>query len=244
MRISQPVKRFGALALPAGCAAVLAWAGPRPGDLPPDRQELMRWLSSAPVDETIAVLAALAAQLCLLYLAVTGLLVGLARLPGVTGRLCDALADLITPALLRRALEAGLGLTVATASVGASTAPALAAVPGLRPTVTNGTTLLPATAKPTPRLPSLDRPASLPAQPTPPLSAPRPTPPPGTAPADAAVVVHRGDSLWRIAARSLGPQANEGQIAAAWPRWYALNREVIGPDPDLLLPGQRLLPPH
>ncbi|WP_425600034.1 hypothetical protein [Ornithinimicrobium sufpigmenti] len=29
-------------------------------------------------------------------------------------------------------------------------------------------------------------------------------------------------------------------IAEEWPRWYAANRELIGPDPDLILPGQEL----
>jgi nucleoid-associated protein YgaU len=57
------------------------------------------------------------------------------------------------------------------------------------------------------------------------------------------VIVHRGDSLWAIAARHLGPGATNAAIAAEWPRWWAANRDVIGPDPDLILPGQRLTPP-
>jgi len=57
------------------------------------------------------------------------------------------------------------------------------------------------------------------------------------------VVVRRGDSLWAITARHLGPGASDAEIAATWPRWYAANRNVIGADPDLLLPGQRLRPP-
>ncbi len=58
------------------------------------------------------------------------------------------------------------------------------------------------------------------------------------------VVVRRGDCLWTIAARALGPAATDAQIAMAWPHWYAANRATIGPDPDLLLPGQRLLAPR
>jgi len=57
------------------------------------------------------------------------------------------------------------------------------------------------------------------------------------------VVVLRGDSLWEIAARQLGPAATDAQIAAEWPRWWAANRDVIGPDPNVILPGQRLRPP-
>jgi len=57
------------------------------------------------------------------------------------------------------------------------------------------------------------------------------------------VVVRRGDSLWGIAARQLGADARPAAIAAQWPRWYAANRHVIGADPDVIHPGQRLRPP-
>ncbi len=57
------------------------------------------------------------------------------------------------------------------------------------------------------------------------------------------VVVRRGDTLWGIAARHLAPGASDAAIAAEWPRWYVANRDVVGADPDLILPGQRLTPP-
>jgi hypothetical protein len=60
---------------------------------------------------------------------------------------------------------------------------------------------------------------------------------------DDVVVVRRGDCLWNLVARQLGPGASDAEIAAQWPRWYAANRATIGPDPDLLHPGQRLRPP-
>lgn len=60
---------------------------------------------------------------------------------------------------------------------------------------------------------------------------------------DTAITVRRGDSLWSIVARHLGAEASDLEIAQAWPDWYAVNRAVIGADPDLLVPGQRLLPP-
>jgi resuscitation-promoting factor RpfA len=63
------------------------------------------------------------------------------------------------------------------------------------------------------------------------------------APESRAVTVHRGDSLWAIAARELGRDATDAVVAAAWPRWWAANRDVIGDDPDLLYPGQRLAAP-
>jgi hypothetical protein len=61
--------------------------------------------------------------------------------------------------------------------------------------------------------------------------------------AEEAVVVRSGDCLWDIAARRFGPHATAEQIAAEWPRWYQVNRAVIGDQPDLLEPGQRLRPP-
>lgn len=61
--------------------------------------------------------------------------------------------------------------------------------------------------------------------------------------AGAAITVAPGDTLWDIAARATGAGASVTAIAASWPRWYAANRAVIGPDPDVILPGQRLRPP-
>lgn len=61
--------------------------------------------------------------------------------------------------------------------------------------------------------------------------------------ADDEMVVRRGDTLWHIAARSLGPGAAVAEIAAEWPRWWRANRDAIGADPDLLVPGTRLHAP-
>lgn len=56
-------------------------------------------------------------------------------------------------------------------------------------------------------------------------------------------VVRRGDTLWDIARRHLPHGADPARVARAWPHWYAANRGVIGADPSLILPGQRLLIP-
>ena len=64
--------------------------------------------------------------------------------------------------------------------------------------------------------------------------------PPG---AQREVPVLPGESLWTIAARELGPGASHVEIAARWPLWYQANRDVIGADPSVLLPGQLLSPP-
>lgn len=62
------------------------------------------------------------------------------------------------------------------------------------------------------------------------------------------VVVRPGDSLWRIAAtvleRRSGRRASSAEVARFWPRIYAANREVVGPDPNLIRPGQRLVVPE
>lgn len=59
------------------------------------------------------------------------------------------------------------------------------------------------------------------------------------------VVVAAGDSLWSLAADALGPGATDAEVAAEWHRIHRLNHGVVGADPDLIHPGQRLvLPPH
>ncbi|CAN7287558.1 LysM peptidoglycan-binding domain-containing protein [Terrabacter sp. LjRoot27] len=96
-----------------------------------------------------------------------------------------------------------------------------------------------------PRL--LDGPGYVPTPPVPVLDADRsrllaPAPRLATSAHDL-VTVRRGDSLWTIAARHLGPGTSDAQICREWPRWYAANRDVVGDDPDLLVPGQQLRPP-
>lgn len=55
------------------------------------------------------------------------------------------------------------------------------------------------------------------------------------------VVVEPGDSLWRIARGLLPADASDSAVADTAAHLYAGNRRTIGPDPDLLRPGQRLL---
>lgn len=57
------------------------------------------------------------------------------------------------------------------------------------------------------------------------------------------VVVRPGDTLWTISTERLGADATPQQIASEAERIYALNRDQIGPDPDLLFPGQELSVP-
>jgi nucleoid-associated protein YgaU len=54
--------------------------------------------------------------------------------------------------------------------------------------------------------------------------------------------VARGESLWTIAEEALGTQ-DPVRVARYWHRIHRTNRDVIGADPNLLLPGQHLTLP-
>ena len=56
---------------------------------------------------------------------------------------------------------------------------------------------------------------------------------PGTPHVPASYTVQRGDSLWSVAAWYYGS-------GASWPRIWAANRAVVGPDPNVLRPGEHL----
>lgn len=71
---------------------------------------------------------------------------------------------------------------------------------------------------------------------------PGPAPVPVRAPAADAHVVVPGESLWSIV-RERSPAADDAEVADQVRRWYRANRAVIGSDPDLIHPGQRLDPP-
>ncbi|MDP5227221.1 MULTISPECIES: LysM domain-containing protein [Arthrobacter] len=60
---------------------------------------------------------------------------------------------------------------------------------------------------------------------------------------DSEAVVRPGDSLWSVVRRHLGDRATDAEVARDWPRWYQENKELIGGDPDLILPGMILTPP-
>jgi nucleoid-associated protein YgaU len=61
-------------------------------------------------------------------------------------------------------------------------------------------------------------------------------PRPDTRPAPKVYTVRPGDTLYGIAKLELGN-------GARWREIYDLNKSVIGPDPNLILPGQRLVMP-
>ena len=61
-------------------------------------------------------------------------------------------------------------------------------------------------------------------------------------------VVRTGDSLWRIAERTLSDRGDgtvtSAGIALFWPVIYGANRALIGDDPNLIFPGQTLQMPE
>lgn len=194
--------------------------------------------------DVVVIAVTLAAAGLMALRVVGGLALALAaHLPGATGALCRAAALRVTPAVLRRVTVAVLaGGTVAPlTTVAVAAAAPLADVPadGAVTAVDRGITLAPPTGAGHPADDPLDR--GVVRLPAGDLS--RNTAPAGDQRGPTAVVVRRGDSLWAIAARHLAPGATDADVAAAWPRWYAANRKVIGPDPSVLVPGQRLVPP-
>jgi hypothetical protein len=165
--------------------------------------------------------------------ACTGLVAGagVARelAPGtrVVGALCRA-AEQAGPPVLRRAVAGALGVAVV-ASLTATAA-------GAR-TVTAGT-----------HRPTEDRLAGLPvpdrvtgaarrsADPPPTRGPARPGPPTG-------MVVRAGQSLWSITADLLPVRSTDAEITRGWHLLHRANAARIGSDPDLILPGTRLVVP-
>jgi nucleoid-associated protein YgaU len=158
-------------------------------------------------------------------------------LPGLVGQAARSLSHAVLPAGARRgaALLLGVGLGVA--------GPLVSTVTGVVP-------LPAATAAPTagaPDWPEQSPPLGVPDWPavSPSVAAP-PDWPAGPEAGDQHVVV-RGDCLWHIAAERLLDQLDrpptDGEVARAVHAWWTANADVIGPDPDSLLPGQVLRPP-
>ena len=54
-----------------------------------------------------------------------------------------------------------------------------------------------------------------------------------------------GECLWTIARSHLpgAQRSDDAAVADAVAAWHRVNREVVGADPDLIRPGQRLVPP-
>jgi nucleoid-associated protein YgaU len=159
-------------------------------------------------------------------------LTALAAAPGVLGAASSVLVRLVLPAAARRSVAGLLGLSLGVAPLlGTAILPSAAWAAG--PTATANSAV--------PDWPAAAAPPAVPDWPTAGRKA-------GDSPApSSAHVVLRGDCLWDIAADRLGqgrPWApTDGEVARAVHAWWSANVPVIGPDPDLLQPGQVLTPP-
>jgi nucleoid-associated protein YgaU len=183
----------------------------------------------------VVTVAAWAAWLLALYLVAAVVATAAARLPR-SPRAAQALARRITPAVVRRMTDAAIGVTTAAVVLAG---PPVTAYADPSPAATA------AAAVPTvewPGLPAAAHSAAASAT-TPAVGLVTPPPRRAAAAGDATVVVRAGDTLWSLAARQLGASATDAQVARAWPQLYAANRAVIGANPDLIRPGQRLVCP-
>ena len=171
--------------------------------------------------------------LVLFTLVVVAIGIEVLRRAGVAGGIVRRL-DRIVPTPARRIAAGLLGLSVALAGptpVFATEGPVSEWLAG----TTTTTITLPAVTEDS----LIQRAAPAASATAPPVSPIGATP----APADQTVVVW-GDCLWAIAARRLGPDAGNTAIDATWRAIYALNRDAIGDDPNLIFPGLHLaLPP-
>lgn len=193
---------------------------------------VQRWRAGTPLSVRELVMAS-CGGLALLLLSWLLLAIALelaATLPGAAGRVASSLSRRLVPALGRQAVAIALGV----ASVGACGPAPDAPGPAVRPSSVVASALATLPDPGWVPAPPVVRPQ---ADPRPLIGGQRPaTAPPGW-------VVRQGDTLWDIALAHLHPDATVTEVAAEWPRWYAANRAVIGPDPDLLQPGQVLRAP-
>lgn len=219
--------------------------------------------AAGPADpaDGILLVSALGGVLLSAWLGLSMTLSALSTLPGAVGHACRRLAGRIAPAAVRKIVAFVLGTTLTAALVpGSAVAGTGSALAGTghdapRPSVVaagrpaDGAGRDAADAAPDASFRFVSEPVHdagvREAAPPPSWSPERPAPPElrGSPPSSiVGIVVHRGDTLWSIAARHLGP-ATGSEIDAECHRWFAANRDVIGQDPDLILPGQLLSPP-
>lgn len=194
----------------------------------------------------ILLVAGLGGTVLSLWLGLGITLSALSALPGALGQLCRRLAARIAPVAVRKVVAFLLGTTLTAALIPGTAvadnghqdhrAAAIASAPFAVEALGEA-----AVAAPDASFRLISDPAQV-------IGGLDAAPPPQWAPVGRdspreEVVVLRGDTLWSIAANHLGPSATAAEITVEWQRWLAVNRDVIGDDGDLILPGQELLPP-
>ena len=247
--IAPPILRASLVVVVAVCAfAASTWALLT---ALADMTDLILGPGRASVDELVIAVSAAGALVLLLWVALGLLASVLAALPGPAGDLGRRARDAIAPEAVRRCAALLLGVAVVSAcGPGGAAAAEVGTVRSLAGEVSSPAPAPLWVASETPAAPALDptpavAPAPawtpLPVRDLPPvtLTAPRPE----VEPERPVVTVHPGDTLWDLAAAHLSPEATDAEIATAWHRWWEENRDVIGPDPDHILPGQLLTVP-
>jgi nucleoid-associated protein YgaU len=222
-------------------AGGLRWLGPEPGAVRSALADPQRLVDTAGPDALVLVAVTALAWACWAWGALGLLLTAASAAPGLAGRAAGVLLRGVLPAGARRAAAIAIG-------VGLSTAAPIALPAGASPLVTASAE----TNDPGPDWssgsPGPVVQADWPGGPEPDLPGPPPAEPDRPGPAAGEHVVLRGDCLWDIARDWLaghrpGHPVADAEIASAVHAWWQTNAAVIGPDPDLLLPGQVLRPP-
>jgi nucleoid-associated protein YgaU len=232
------IRRLGSTAAAMALAALaLAVLTPGFSSMTGSLAAAQRTVDTAGPDALVISAAGLAAWAVWAWGALGLALTAGSALPGVVGTVARVALHVVLPAGARRsaALVLGLGLGVAGPLLGTATVliatPASAMVPvSAVGDVPDWPTAVPDGFTPAPH----------------PGAGPVPDWPPAERAAGSHVVV-RGDCLWHIAAARLteghGRTPTDAAVAAEVHAWWTANADVIGPDPDVLLPGQVLRPP-
>jgi hypothetical protein len=226
------VRRWATTTVVMAVVGGLLWAAaPDPGTVAAATTDPQRLVDIQGPDALVTLLAWALAAACWCWGSLGLLLTAASAAPGLGGRLAGALLTVVLPAGLRRAAALAVGVSLVAApgvalgspgptpSTTAVSSTLSSSVPGTGPAGAAWSDVGPAAAPPVPDWPA-----------------------PVTA--DEHVVV-RGDCLWDIAAAWLatrGP-ATDDQVQDAVQAWWQTNADVVGLDPDLLLPGQVLRAP-
>jgi hypothetical protein len=223
--------------------AAAAWAlwslGPELSELQAALADPQGLVDRSGADALLLVVVPVLAWSCWAWGALGLLLTAASTVPGWAGRLAGLLLTGLLPAGARRAAALALGLSLSAAAPVALLPPA----PFLAVSTAAAFDDVGGSAEQVP----VDRPTA-PARDVVPDRPGAPTAPDWPRATPDEHVVLRGDCLWDIATDWLQRQApgtpiTDPEVQRATRAWWQANAAVIGPDPDLLLPGQVLRPP-
>lgn len=260
VRLSQGVARpFAAVALAAASLVAAVAVGSIFLSTARDARTALAAAGPASPADGILVMVALVGVVLSLWVGLGMALSALSALPGALGQACTRLAARVAPAAVRKVVAFVLGTALTAALVpgtavagSAHQSPRQAVVTSAQYAVGGLANVADAAPDASFRLISETIHAGSEtirsgdgedAAPGPSWSPDRRALSANGAGGSADIVVHRGDSLWSIAARHLGPTATTTEISAEWHRWFAANQHVIGDDANLITPGQVLSPP-